>query len=116
MRSDFSRSRLVRLFGAWAPTAVPEPGLDFAERLALWVSAFDAIKLQAAQRPARAKPSAPARQVAAAARALHEQMQRVRAALAHAIAQDPVTLTGADPQDPGYTPFQRRHGEIDRRA
>lgn len=122
MRSDFSSSRLVRLFGAWAPAsapgsasvAAPEPGLDFAERLALWVSAFDAIKLQAAQRSARATPSAPARRVATAALALQEQLQRVRAALAHAIGQDPVALAGADPLVPAYAHFQRRHGELQR--
>lgn len=122
MRSDFSSSRLVRLFGAWAPASAPtvasgsvaEPGLDFAERLALWVSAFDAIKLQAAQRPARAMPSAPARQVATAAGALQDQLQRVRAALAHAMGQDPVALAGADPLVPAYAPFQRRHSELQR--
>ena len=116
LRSDFSSSRLVRLLGAWSPASLSaaEPGMDFAERLGLWVSAFDAIKLQAAQRTERVVPAAPARQVSAAARALHEQMQRVRAALAHAIAQDPLALAGADPMVPAYAPFQRRHAELQR--
>ena len=90
--------------------------MDFAERLGLWLNAFDAIKLQAAHqtirspqapsaaRPARAQPAA----------ALEAQVQRVRAALAHAIAQDPLALAGADPEDPGPVPFQRRHGDLQR--
>lgn len=113
MHSDFSSSRLVRLLGAWAPVA-PAPGMDFAERLGLWLNAFDAIKLQSALQALRVVPAAPARPSKLPAKALQEQLQRVRAALAHAIAQDPVALSGADPKDPGYVPFQRRHGELQR--
>lgn len=116
MRSDFSSSSLVRLLGAWATMDTPSSGMDFAERLGQWVSAFDAIKLQAAHQSVRGlqeRPAAPALQQAAV-QALQEQLQRVRAALVHAIAQDPVTLSGADPADPGFAPFQRRHGELQR--
>ena len=42
------------------------------------------------------------------ASALQAQRQRVRDALAHAIAQDPVALAGADPAQPGFAPFERR--------
>lgn len=115
MRSDFSRSRLVRQLGAWAP-APSEEGLDFAERLGLWVSAFDAIRLQGALQPRRPKPSpaAAARGRAARLADVQARLQRVRQALAHAIAQDPVALAGADPALQAYAPFQRRHGELQR--
>lgn len=90
--------------------------MDFAERLGLWLNAFDAIKLQGAHQALRAAPAParPAPRLKASLRALQEQMQRVRAALAHAISQDPVALAGADPLNPGYSPFQRRHGELQR--
>lgn len=118
MRSDFSSSRLVRLLGGWAPVETPASGMDFAERLGLWLSAFDAIKLQAAHQSLRAlaadaPPTGP-RTASKQVSALQEQMQRVRAALAHAVGQDPVALAGADPLDPGFSPFQRRHGELQR--
>lgn len=115
LRSDFSSSRLVRLLGAWSP-APADPGLDFAERLGLWVSAFDAIGLQGALQPQRAKPVpvTGARSRAARLASLQEQLQRVRQALAHAIAQDPVALAGADPALQAYAPFQRRHSELQR--
>lgn len=127
MHSDFSSSRLVRLVGAW--TAAPPPtGMDFAERLGLWLNAFDAIKLQGTHQVAhqvahqgvqhglRARPAAaaPTARLKASVHALQEQVQRVRAALAHAIAQDPLAWAAADAQGPGYTPFQRRHGELQR--
>ncbi len=115
MRSDFSSSRLVRLLGAWSP-APADPGLDFAERLGLWVSAFDAIRVQAALQPARprANPPGPPRAHAARLQELQAQQLRVRQALAHAIAQDPLAQAGADPAQPTYAPFQRRHGELQR--
>lgn len=115
MHSDFSSSRLVRLVGGWTPTP-PPTGMDFAERLGLWLNAFDAIKLQAAQQapPAPAGAAASAFRLQALRADLSERVQRVRAALAHAIAQDPVALSGADPLDPGHAPFQRRHAQLQR--
>lgn len=115
MRSDFSRSRLVRQLGAWAPAPADE-GLDFAERLGLWVSAFDAIRLQGALQPQRLQsaPAAAPRARAARLADMQARLQRVRQALAHAIAQDPVALAGADPAQPAYAPFQRRHGQLQR--
>ena len=88
--------------------------MDFAERLGLWLSAFDAIKLQSAQQTRR---SPTGRAQVAPRQALHgleQQMQRVRAALAHAIAQDPVAWAGADAAQPGLAPFSRRHAELQR--
>lgn len=115
MHSDFSSSALVRLLGAWMPTPVPASGLDVAERLGLWVSAFDAIKLQAAHQglAARQGLGSPTERVRAA-RSLHDQLQRVRAALAHAIGQDPLAMAGIEQAQAGYAPFQRRHAELQR--
>ncbi len=113
LHRDFSSSRLVRLVGGWTPPPPPS-GMDFAERLGLWLSAFDAIKLQSAQQTRR---SPPGRAQVAPRQALHgleQQMQRVRAALAHAIAQDPVAWAGADAAQPGLAPFTRRHAELQR--
>ena len=110
LRSDFSSSSLVRLLGDWAP--VQADGMDFAERLGLWLGAFDAMRLQAAlqpQRPGHGAAPAPAER-----QALAEQLQRVRAALAHAIAQDPEALAGADPAEAALAPFQRRHADLQR--
>lgn len=117
MRSDFSRSPLVRLLGAWSPVDVPPPGMDFAERLGLWLGAFDAIKLQAVNQGLRSLQPAltqPAARPGAGLGPVQAQFERVRAALRHAIAQDPVALAGADPADPGPAPFQRRHTELQR--
>lgn len=113
LHRDFSSSGLVRLVGGWTP-APPLSGLDFAERLGLWLSAFDAIKLQGAQQAKRPPPSSTMLAPRQALRELESQMQRVRAALAHAIAQDPVAWAGADPVQPGVAPFARRHAELQR--
>ena len=118
LRSDFSSSRLVRLLGAWSLGPVPQPAsLDFAEHLALWVGAFDAIRLQSALQslPAAAASPAPPRPArrSATAQDLQAQLQRVRAALAHAISLDPLQ-DAADPAQPGEAPFLRRHAELQR--
>lgn len=113
MHRDFSSSGLVRLVGGWTP-APSLSDLDFAERLGLWLSAFDAIKLQGAQQAKRPPPSRTMLAPRQALRELESQMQRVRAALAHAIAQDPVAWAGADPVQPGVAPFARRHAELQR--
>ena len=88
--------------------------MDFAERLGLWLNAFDAIKLQGAQQPRRLATGRAQPAPRQALRELELQMQRVRAALAHAIAQDPVAWAGADPVQPGFAPFSRRHAELQR--
>lgn len=139
MRSSFSSSPLVRTLDAWTP-AEPEPsGLDFAERLSLWVNAFDAIRLQAAHQQVASLRSAPAPRPAVSAarqaKALADDVQRVRGVLARAIAQDPDPLAaspaalvdprrlvrtpaqptqGAAAADPGYAPWRQRHQELQR--
>jgi hypothetical protein len=112
LRSTFSSSRLVRLLDAWAPVEADPAGPDFAERLSLWVNAFDAIGLQSAQQsiqamrtPAVGKPAdgSPAR-----LQAVEQDVHRVRAGLAQAIAQDPDT-----PGD-GHGAYQQRHLDLQR--
>ncbi|WP_168109554.1 DUF3348 family protein [Ramlibacter lithotrophicus] len=115
MQSTFSSSRLVRLLGEWRPLAAEAPGMDFAERLSLWLNAFDAIGLQAAHQSIRAvtAPAPASREATAAPRGqsslLEADLQRARAALANAIAQDPLP----DP-DAGYAPYRQRHAELQR--
>lgn len=86
--------------------------MDFAERLSLWVSAFDAIGLQAAQRSIEAIRSAAPRRAgesrALRSHELQEDLQRARSALAKAIAQ-PVERT-----DAGYATYRQRHLELQR--
>lgn len=83
--------------------------MDFAERLSLWLNAFDAIGLQAAQQSIRAVKDAAAG-APPTVQALTEDLQRVRGALANAIAQDP--LAGAPP---AYEPYHERHLQLQRR-
>jgi hypothetical protein len=112
LRSTFDNSRLVRLLGGWAPAEGEPSGMDFAERLSLWFNAFDAIRLQAVHQSLRSDDAAararPARTPRAGAGALAEEVQRVRAILARAIAQDPM----ADSPDTGYAAYRRRHAEL----
>jgi len=120
LRSNWPGSKLVRLLGDGIPMDAPAPGMDFAERLSLWLNAFDAIGLQAAQQAIRSiataadgKPGArPPR-----AEDLAEDVQRVRSVLARAIAQDFLALATPGPDgagDRGYAPFHQRHQELQR--
>jgi hypothetical protein len=117
LRSDFASSRLVSLLGAWTPVEGDGSGMDFAERLSLWLNAFDAIGLQAAHRSIEAiRTAAPGVRGARPVRAedLQEDIRRVRTVLSAAIARDPIEITGADPADPGYGPYRQRHLELQR--
>jgi hypothetical protein len=114
LRSTFSSSKLVRLLGDAAPVEMDATGMDVAERLAAWVSAFDAIGLQAAhQAIATVAPAAQCRASSgkANAAALEQQLQRVRSVLAKAIAKQPDAL---DPAEPSYAPYRQRHAELQR--
>lgn len=113
MPSDFSSSRLVRLLGAWTPVDADAAGMDFAERLSLWVSAFDAIGLQGAQQAIRGiATAAPGPRGARPVRAetVAAEVRNVRNQLAQAIARDPL----ADAAEPAYAAFQQRHLELQR--
>jgi hypothetical protein len=120
LRSTWPGSKLVRLLGDGILTDAPAPGMDFAERLSLWLNAFDAIGLQAAQQAIRSIATAadgkpgprPPR-----AEVLAENVQRVRSVLARAIAQDFLAAATANPDgaaDGGYAPFHQRHQELQR--
>jgi hypothetical protein len=106
LRSSFTRSRFVRLLEAGLPTPAEAPAPDFAERMSLWVDAFAAVRLQAAQQAARSlrAPAVVPRQRAAA---LAADVQRVRAALAAAIARK---LT--HDEAPAYAAYRQRHLEL----
>lgn len=106
MRSSFSQSSLVQLLGAWAPVEAPASGMDVAERLSLWVSAFEAIRLQAAQQAIAGIRSAAADRQPAGD--LAEDLRRVRSVLAKGIAQ------AVDTDIDGYAPYRRRHQELQR--
>lgn len=118
MRSDFSSSRLVRLLGDWAPVEGDASGMDFAERLGLWLNAFDAIGLQAAHQSIRAirtaAPGQPPDPRPHRALSIEEDFRQVRTTLAHAIARDPVPPDGATPADAGHAPYRQRHLELQR--
>jgi hypothetical protein len=108
LRSTFGSSRLVRQLAPWAQPGAEPPAADFAERLSLWLGAFDAIRLQAAHQAMRSIPAAGAPARAARAPDLAEDLRRVRSVLAKAIAQPVDTSTA------GYAPWQQRHLELQR--
>jgi hypothetical protein len=114
LRSTFGHSSLVRQLAAWTPAEAETPGMDVAERLSLWLNAFDAIGLQQAQQAIRQIRTAAAGSADAPpvpAEALSADLRRVRSALAGAIAQDPRTLA-LSPE--GSKPWQQRHLELQR--
>lgn len=118
MRSHFASTPLVRQLGAWAPVAVPEgTGMDFAERLSLWVGPVEAIALQATLQSLR-QVRVPQAGSTAQRQALEEDIARVRAALAQAIAQDPLPppAPGADrAKDAAWPTYLQRHQDLQRR-
>jgi hypothetical protein len=102
-------SALVRLLGAGAPAATAPAG-GLAESLGAWVNAFDAIELQATHQSLKGVQAPASRRTTRVAGAeLAQDVERARAALVKSIAADANPL-----QEPGYSPFQRRHGELQR--
>lgn len=114
MRAPAAGSPLVRLLGEWFPTDAASSGMDFAERLSLWLGAFDAIGLQATHQAVRAM-QAPAPAQPAGRSALRvapaQDLQRVRGLLARAIAQP---LARPDEGDGGFVPYAERHADLQR--
>jgi hypothetical protein len=111
LQSTFSSSRLVRLLGVDRRPLAEPAGMDVAERLGLWLNAFDAIGLQAAHQSIRAIDAAAPRERSGAAAprpdSLAGDLQKLRASLAQAIAQ-PVDDDGT------LAPFQQRHQKLQR--
>jgi hypothetical protein len=114
LRSNFSSSRLVRTLADWTPD-VEASGMDFAERLSLWLNAFDAIGLQAAHQSIRAirtaAPAEPADARSRRSRSVEEDFREVRSTLANAIARDPMATAAAQA---GYSVYRQRHLELQR--
>jgi hypothetical protein len=129
--STFAPSPLVRLLGDGA--SADASGMDFAERLALWLNAFDAIRLQSVHQALGPLATEAPRQPQALARqadALAQDLQRVRGALANAIQLDPVELARlapallprrgkeaaaqGEPAEASYKPYRERHLELQR--
>ena len=114
MRAPVAGSPLVRLLGEWFPTDAAASGMDFAERLSLWLGAFDAIGLQATHQAIRAMqaaaPAQPARRRGAEVSPV-EDLQRVRGLLARAIAQP---LARPDEGHDGFGPYAERHADLQR--
>lgn len=115
MSSTFASSRLVRLLAGWTPREAEASGMDLAERLSLWVNAFDAIGLQAANQAA----PAPRQEAAAGAPAVRrvwvqpvdEDLQQVRTALTSAIER---AIEASDPAEASFTVYRQRHLELQR--
>ncbi len=111
MRQDFTSPPLVRALAAHAPLEADASGMDIAERLSLWLDTFDAIGLQGAHQALRQFTEAtPLRRGERRPRAadLSEDVARVRGALLHAIAQEPLPV--ALPGDPLVDLQRRRAG------
>jgi len=88
--------------------------MDFAERLSLWLNAFDAIGLQAAHQSIKAiKTAAPGK--TSRPQAIEEEVQRVRTALAHAIERNALAIEKLPQADAGCSPYRQRHLELQHR-
>ena len=106
-------SRLARLIGGHPlPGDEEAGGMDFAERMSLWLGTVDAIALQTAQRDAQAVGAAMVPRAPEAAVSLDGEFQQVRQVLLRAIARDPAQ--DAFPLEAPYACFQRRHLELQR--
>jgi hypothetical protein len=99
------------MLAGWACADAQAPATDIAERLSPWLSAFDAIGLQAAHQSIRAIDTAapvPASDVRPLrSPSLEDEFQRVRSTLSRSISQH-----FAD--DAGYGAYQRRHQKLQR--
>jgi hypothetical protein len=114
LRSTFASSRLVRLLGGWAPPDGEASGMDVAERLGLWVNAFDAIGLQAANQPGPAWQRGTAGVTTGRrgwVQPVDEDFQQVRQALAGAIARAAGELDAAAT---GFAACRQRHLDLQR--
>jgi len=105
-RTSFNGSALIRLLSRLADIDAREPAQPTADRLSQWFGWTDAISLSAALDGAPATTAQPGTR---APRNTEEgECQRVRAALANAIAEDSTFGTGKD-ATPEFTPYRRRY-------
>lgn len=137
-RTNFSSSTLVRLLAQATGAGTGAPREDLAERLSLWLNAFDAVALHGIHQSVgtAAAASAPSQPVAdAAQQAAVALFQRTRSSLVAAItgqrpAPDATARQAAAPTlrrvpapppapvpeapEPGYSRFFKRHLELQR--
>lgn len=115
LRRNISSSKLVRLLGDWAPVDMEASGMDFAQRLGLWISAFDAIGLLAAHQSigklTSVLPGKPPGPRKTPAESVTEDFLRVRKVLADLVAMDAAALAAADAS---YAPYHQRHLKLQR--
>jgi hypothetical protein len=112
LQSNFGTSRLVHQLHSWTPVQA-RPSSDVAEHMSRWFDPLAAIRLQAAQQAGRTEAAMPAKR-APGTQSLAEDVQRVSAVLANAIAQDPLAGLALGDEDPGYAPYHQRHLELQR--
>jgi len=94
-RTNFNDSRLIRLLAGLGVAEVAESKQTLAERLAGWMDWTDAIALSAALGGLPAGPAAAARPGARGqAQAMADELDKVRADLTRAIAQDAAFAAG----------------------
>lgn len=112
LRSTHGSSRLARLLDDAPSPDEDASGMDFAERLSLWLDPLGAIRMQAVLQDVRGiAAAAPARRLAGTLD-LGEEFAQVRGVLARGIAKDPADY--ALPGDAPYGGYQRRHLELQR--
>jgi hypothetical protein len=114
--ATFASARLVRLLAPWTPVEPPPGGLDFAERLALWVNAFDAISLQSAHQAVRTlgTQAQPPAATGGRVRDWAAAVERTRAAIASSVARAAADAGEFAAVEPTYAPFRQRHAELQR--
>ena len=106
-RSHFHRSSLIRVLSDLAMVEAG-PGGAFAEKLGQWVDIASAITLRAVHNTGVASPAAP--KAPKFGSAIGEEFDRVRAALAQAIAKTDFPKPGG-PLDvaPSFEPYRRHY-------
>ena len=103
-RTGFTGSALIRLLARLTDIEVPEPKQAFADRLSQWLGWTDAISLSAALNGGLAASSSGAR---AAGNPEERECERVRTAMANAIAEDMHSAARDNTTD--FAAYRRRY-------
>lgn len=112
LNRNFSSSRLVRLLGDLTCVEVEPSRQDFAERLSLWLSAVDAVRLGGALQSIQAcAPQKSANAQSSRSALVDDEFHRVRTALVKAItASTSLFQSGApDETDAEYARYYQRY-------
>jgi hypothetical protein len=106
-RTGFTGSALIRLLARLTDIEVPEPKQAFADRLSQWLGWTDAISLSAALNGGLAAASFASPGARAAGNPEERECNRVRSALANAIAED---MHGASQDNTAdFAAYRRRY-------